>query len=306
MADSSIDAVLTQAPPHSTNLVGFALRRRAGLPWVADLLDEWTHHPGRKLRYNWQALLDKRIESSILHAADSVIVTTPRYRDLLASEWGPEEGQRVTSIALGYDREDFEGEITARNDRFTLALVGTLDRLRESAFREFRLAAEDLIASGVIDKQSFCFRFVGHVPGRFHDFEHTLFGGITERTGFLPHSEAVREMRRADALLLIRNADRMLATPGKTFEYLAAGRPILALVPRDGATANLLRSSRLATIIDPTEGKEAIREALIALLHSPQSGDEATSQVSEDDFASYEAAVLAQSLAQQLDAVSKA
>jgi glycosyltransferase involved in cell wall biosynthesis len=303
MANNSIHAVVTHSPPLSTNLIGFALRRRTGLPWIADLLDEWTHHPGRKLRYGWQVRLDKQIEGKIFHAADSVIVTTPRYRDLLASEWG----QKVTSIALGYDQEDFEDEIIARNDRFTLAFVGSLDRLREPTFREFRAAVEDLIASEVIDKDSFCFRFVGHVRGRFQELNDTAFGEITERAGFLPHSEAVREMRRANALLLIRATDRMLAVPGKTFEYLAAGRPILALVPEGGATADLLRTSRMATIVDPRKGKEAIVAALVGLLSSWQSGETVDASVlSEGDSDCYEAAALAGSLAQRLDAVAKA
>jgi glycosyltransferase involved in cell wall biosynthesis len=251
--------------------------------------------------------LDKRIESTVLDAADSVIVTTPTYRDLLASEWGPEKGRKVISIPLGYDREDFEGEIIVRNDRFTLAFVGSLDRLREAAFREFRAAVEDLIASGVIDKHNFRFRFVGHVRGRFQEFKDTGFGEVTERAGFLPHSEAVREMRRADALLLIRDADRMLAIPGKTFEYLAAGRPILALVPEGGATANLLQANRLATIVDPRKGKEAIGATIVGLLRSWQRGGTAGApMVSEGDSDRYEAAVLAQYLAQRLDAVSEA
>jgi glycosyltransferase involved in cell wall biosynthesis len=306
MANNGIHAVVTQSPPLSTNLIGFALRRRTGLPWVADLLDEWTHHPGRTLRYDWQARLDKRIEDKVLQAADAVIVTTPTYRDRLASEWGPERGRKVTSIAFGYDPEDFEGEIVARNDRFTVAFVGSLDRFREAAFHEFRAAIEDLISSGVIDKQSFRFRFVGHVRGRFQEFDDTLFGEITERAGFLPHSEAVQEMRRADALLLIRNADRMLAIPGKTFEYLAAGRPILALVPEGGATASLLHASRMATIVDPREGKEAIGAAVVGLLRSWQSGEtEGVPVSSEGDSDQYEADVLARSLAQRLDAVSK-
>ncbi|MFC2023145.1 glycosyltransferase [Chloroflexota bacterium] len=306
MANNGIHAVVTQSPPLSTNLIGLALRRRTGLPWVADLLDEWTHHPGRKLRYGWQTPLDKRIEGTVLHAADSVIVTTRKYRDVLASEWGPEKGRKVTSIELGYDREDFEGEIIARNDRFTLAFVGSLDRLREPAFQEFRAAVEDLIASGVVDRQSFRFRFVGHVRGRFQEFEDTVFGGITVRTGHLQHEEAVREMRRADALLLFLPADRMLAIPGKTFEYLAAGRPILALVPEGGATANLLHSSSMATIVDPRAGREAIASAVAGLFRSWQSGDTGAPVVSEGGFDCYEAAVLAQSLAQRLDVVLKA
>lgn len=305
MASNGIEAVVTQSPPLSSNLVGFALRRRTGLPWIADLLDEWTHHPGRKLRYGWQSSLDKMIEGTVLAAADAVIVTTPAYRDVLATEWGQEECGRVASIALGYDREDFQNGVMPHNDRFTLALVGTLDRLREAAFERFRAAVEDLIASGVIDRQTFRFKFVGQIRGRFQKLEQTVLGEVTEKTGFLPHSEAVQEMRRADALLLIHDAARTLGIPGKTFEYLAAGRPILALVPEAGATADVLRTSKRAIVVDPRCGKAEISDALARLLRSWRHGETDALLASESDVAEYEAAALARRLALRLDAVSK-
>jgi hypothetical protein len=112
-------------------------------------------------------------------------------------------------------------------------------------------------------------------------------------------------MRRADALLLMFNADRTIAIPGKTFEYLAAARPILALVPKDGAAANLLHSTSMATIVDPRDGREAIAAAVAGLFQSWQSGETRAPVISQGDFDCYETAVLVQSLAHLLDAVSK-
>jgi glycosyltransferase involved in cell wall biosynthesis len=46
--------------------------------------------------------------------------------------------------------------------------------------------------------------------------------------GELPHAESLAVQRRADALVLIASAEGSEVT-GKLFEYLSAGRPIIAL-----------------------------------------------------------------------------
>ena len=88
-------------------------------------------------------------------------------------------------------------------------------------------------------------RFVGDLRSSDREWAHGL--GIDEaweETGFLPYREALTAQRSADALLLlIPNADGRgdVVVSGKVFEYLAAGRPILAAVPPAGVAADLIR-----------------------------------------------------------------
>ena len=63
-------------------------------------------------------------------------------------------------------------------------------------------------------------------------------------------------MRAADVLLLLvpRAGGRGLSVvSGKVYEYLAAERPILALVPPEGDAAALLRDTGSAWIADPDD-----------------------------------------------------
>ena len=48
---------------------------------------------------------------------------------------------------------------------------------------------------------------------------------------------------------------------GKVFEYIAVGRPILAIVPPDGAAAELIRETG-AGVVAPPDDPAAIRAAL--------------------------------------------
>jgi hypothetical protein len=59
---------------------------------------------------------------------------------------------------------------------------------------------------------------------------------------------------------------------GKVFEYLAAERPILALVPPDGAAAALLRETGVGAVVAPDDVDGIVRE-LTALRERWQAGE---------------------------------
>lgn len=66
-----------------------------------------------------------------------------------------------------------------------------------------------------------------------------------------PHQEALQVMREADFLLLILGTEAGWQGnyPGKLFEYLASGRPILFIGP-EGETAQLIRRSGTGCFVD--------------------------------------------------------
>jgi glycosyltransferase involved in cell wall biosynthesis len=71
-----------------------------------------------------------------------------------------------------------------------------------------------------------------------------------KRVGYLSHTESVALMQSADALFLpmhdLAPGRRARIVPGKTYEYLGAGRPILAAVPDGDARELLLRAGNAA------------------------------------------------------------
>jgi glycosyltransferase involved in cell wall biosynthesis len=58
---------------------------------------------------------------------------------------------------------------------------------------------------------------------------------------------------------------------GKLFEYLAAGRPILALVPPDGAASDLVRAADAGIVVAPDD-VGAIKSAIEELVQRWRSG----------------------------------
>ena len=76
-------------------------------------------------------------------------------------------------------------------------------------------------------------------------------------------------MVQADVLLLLDTPGRRAGVPAKLYEYIGAGRPILALAELDSDVAWVLRESGVAHRIAPPLDAEAIRRALTELLQDP-------------------------------------
>ena len=90
---------------------------------------------------------------------------------------------------------------------------------------------------------------------------------MVEWTGYLPHHESVDLLEQADALFLPLHGQqgerRSLIVPGKTYEYLASGRPILGCLP-EGDARELVSSYEYGFVAEPCDS-ESIRRVLTNL-----------------------------------------
>jgi len=226
------DCVLTTSPPESAHAIGFALLRR-GVPWVAEVRDAWTFEPLRPaFPTTIQDRLDARLERRWLGAADEVVcVSEPAAEDLrlrsiasprvIANAWDPDadpspEAIRAVEGLLDPDRVSllYTGRFGSYG-RDPVPLVEALAALGQS---EPELAGKlELAVAGPLKPEERELLARDLAPAKV-----TLLGSL-ERD----HSLALQ--RTADALLLLAQPTRSQLVNFKLFEYLAAGRPILAL-----------------------------------------------------------------------------
>jgi glycosyltransferase involved in cell wall biosynthesis len=255
-----IDAVLTTSPPGSVHLIGAAVQKATGVKWVADLRDSIALHAHRsaegagarakqKARAGVAHLVAKRADA-IVAAAESIAVETR----------GLEPRGPVLTISNGCDFDDFAGFDYTRGDRFRLTHAGSFFGKRDP--KPFLQALAD---SGLEDVTV---RFVGDFRPGDREFMESL--GVADRVeliDYVPRRESLRLQRDSDALLLLipeAGGRGRGVLSGKVFEYLAAERPVLAVVPEDGAAAQLVRDTGAGVVAGPDD-VPAIRDALLAL-----------------------------------------
>lgn len=250
-AEREIDCVVSSGPPHSMHVLALLMGRRRPA-WVADLRDGWRFEA---LRPPWptrgQDRLDATLERRTLQAADAVIgVTGPIADDVRArlgvlsahvpNGWSPE--------LVSLDRASPElapprnCHLPSRLDRERVNLVytGTLSGPRGRDPRPLFAAMRRFAA----ERPAAASRLRVVLAGRLDTDEERLLrtldlGDAVTHVGSLSRAAAIALQRDADALLLLTGPGHTSEATGKLFEYLAAGRPILALA-RENVAARIV------------------------------------------------------------------
>jgi glycosyltransferase involved in cell wall biosynthesis len=255
-----IDVVITTSPPLSMNLIGAAVKRLAGIPWVADQRDSLVQNADRRFERKAVQAKEKALQQVVrlvARRADAVVAVSESIADEVRA-FDPAGQVRV--IPNGSDFDDFAGLEYRPGERFRITHTGSFFGKRNP--RAFLSA---LASSGLDDVVA---RFVGDFRSVDREWVQELgLGDRLELLDYLPHRRALELQRDSEAnlLLLPDAAGRGKVVPsGKIFEYLAAERPILAAVPTDGAAAKLVRETGAGVVVGPDD-EEGIREALRGL-----------------------------------------
>ncbi len=275
------DVLYTSSQPYVVHLVGRELKRRTGIPWVADFRDPWTSSWGRawpsERAFRWEC----EREDEVFADADRVIANTPgsRAEFLVRRPWI--DGSKVDVVPNGYDPDDFAAPPAARRDDEVLVV-------HSGAFRANPPGRERRGVRAWIDSGAFVpypydlgthspetllramaepgvlaaprpvrARFVGPLAPGWLDLARSLgVLGRVEATGYLPHREAVSHVLAADLLYLptVTRSDGAPVSnvPAKTYEYLGSGRPVAALAG-PGDVRDLVGGRERVSLLDAVD-----------------------------------------------------
>jgi glycosyltransferase involved in cell wall biosynthesis len=241
----SYDLAYSTSGPFTSHVVGLLLKRLTRKPWVAELRDGWY-------RWNraifpdypaWRDALERRLEAAVIRTADAVILVTDRmaaayrcqYPDLPRSHFGV--------VSNGFDPEQFGCPLPLpAHAGWRVLHAGALYYGRSlTAFLEGVRQVRD-------GNQRFATDFRLELLGTFdgmalHEVHASRLDSCIDVVPQTDHASAIDSMRAADVLLLVANTTPGAegTVPGKLFEYLAVGRPVLAIAPSESSTADVLR-----------------------------------------------------------------
>src|SRR5919106_949421 len=148
-----IDVVLTTSPPGSVHLVGAAVKRALGVPWVADLRDSLLAHPHRRAEsvlVRAKERVGERVAPIVAARADAIVAAAEAIAD---EARGLSPRGRVVTIPNGCDFDDFAGLEYRSGERFRITHAGSFFGKRDP--RPFLTALSE---SGLDDVVA---RFVG-------------------------------------------------------------------------------------------------------------------------------------------------
>ncbi|MGZ5474967.1 MAG: glycosyltransferase [Thermoanaerobaculia bacterium] len=254
--------IFSSGPYWTNHLVGLVLSRVTGLPWTAHFRDPWTAAPQSKPVSILSARLEKWLERLVMKYADSVACVTERHTRLLRETFADLNPEKFLTVPNGYDGAEWEAcdgvsvdPETTDGSKFVITYPGTFMMGTRSPRPLFR-ALRRLIDAGELDPNELRVNLFGNcdvaegipVPQMAAEYALADFVHVGAPMG---RPQTLRRMASSDLLLLLAEG-WTLQIPGKTYEYLRAGRPILALTS-DGALADLLRTTGGAWVTEPAD-----------------------------------------------------
>ncbi|GEM_PF-86019 len=239
-----IDMIYTTSGPCSDHIIGYYLKQKYNIHWVADFRDEWTNNP--YVNFDKNSILYKvnyAMENNIVNHADNIIAVTPtskqNYEKIFCLE-----ANKVHEITNGYDEEDFNNLINKKekNDKFTIIHNGLLYMVRTP--ETFLKAITNLIKSGKINKSKInvLFPFIENEEQWKEYIMDNDLVDIVKITGYRNHKESLDLASNSDLLLLIigNGVENRSVYTGKVFEYLRLCKPILSLSPKESLVEKLI------------------------------------------------------------------
>lgn len=260
LSENDIDTIITTGPPHSVHLIGNKLKQTLGIHWIADFRDPWTtigYHKSLKLS-NFAANKHKALEREVLNNADQIIVTSKSTK----VEFEQISNKPIHVITNGYDIENVNSQ--PLDQKFSLAHIGSLLSERNPTVLWEVLA--DVIAENESFRNDFELKLIGTVSESvLQSIAKFSLDSYVNNLGYISHADAIAEQRKSQVLLLIEidSVDTKAIIPGKLFEYMVSGRPILALGPHQADFAEIMaetNTGEFVTYDNATKLKASILE----------------------------------------------
>ncbi|MBK9256906.1 MAG: glycosyltransferase family 4 protein [Saprospiraceae bacterium] len=240
--DNKVDAIVSTGPPHSCHLIGLGLKKKTGIPWIADFRDQWTQIDYFKdLRLTSASEnRHKQLEKEVLDTCDRVVTVGKNLAEglLLITQ------NEIHVITNGYDETDRSIDKTKPTDDFSIVYIGTINDAQNplvlwKAIKRLKDEGHELMNDLKI-------KIVGKAEdGVFTSIKSLGIGNVIEYVGYVPHHEAILHQQQAQILLLLINntSNNKVIVTGKLFEYLASGRPVFCIGPKDGDAAVILEET---------------------------------------------------------------
>lgn len=259
----NIDVVASINNPFHLHLIGYLVSTVLQKPWIAELRDPISNHPDRKPSSpaTWGA---KFVERVVVHHADRVVwfdgIQLP---ENYFHQYDIPNDRVVKLPPMGYDREKFEAAEADEYETFTITYAGSFYEGWIEPYTFLEGVGEYVEQTG---DRGICVQFFGDWNVSYESAaERAGIADLVENHEFVPHEEIIPVLKGSDVLLYIggSNPGNRLNLPSKLWDYVGAGKPILAVVDPSFRVADFIRENDIGVVADaeePGSVAQAIRD----------------------------------------------
>ena len=255
-----IDIIFSSSPSPTNHILGFILSHVTGVKHVVDFRDLWTLNEVYSTRElpKFLSRCDQFFEEMILQHSKRIVVVNRTLKTQLCDAYPKTCKNKVDYIYNGFDEDDFNKIVVSKtqNDYFTIVYAGSLYGHRSPEF--FFKAMIDWMNGSEPAQRKVKVHFYGSANNEYNQRTKDL--GLENIVSFHPRvarNDIMQILFNADVSLLIHGFSKLTvsSTSTKLFEYMATGKPILAMLPESEASEILNKYTQSCVVSSPDIGK---------------------------------------------------
>ena len=231
------DLLWSNSVPTGSLVAAAAAARAARLPLVVDFHNEWTRNVYYRPSTRWHDAIHHRLERDVIEAARAVTTLNPMHTEDLRTRF---PRTRIETIENGCDLEDYSVDPPQPGRRPIVFTYAGAVYGHQSPLPFLKALAH----TGVKDVE------VRVVGDRFSQFSARTWPFPVSVEGHRAHRELGAVFSASSAFFLCLEPPAARQLPAKLYEYLRAGRPTFAIVPREGAAAEWLARTGAGAFVD--------------------------------------------------------
>ncbi len=297
------NAIYATIGPFTSAIAAYKLAKKFKLPLIIDYRDLWTGKPDITYFSKWHKKFSVNWERRILNFANNVIINTDFSRKKIQTLFPEIQTSKFKVIYNGWDKNDFPNIKRKNEKKLIFSYTGGFYGERTPYF--FLNVLKELLEKKLLP-DNIEFRFIGNY---FKDIEKMLTNNrlrkVIKIVPQVSHKESIAHLLQSDFLLLfIAKRKSEIVLPAKIFEYLAAKKPILAMIPEKGEAANLILDNN-AGLISEIDDEAAIKTNVLKMIDLHKSNQaEIFFDLNLNDYNTYERKHLTKQLSNILNETS--
>lgn len=261
-----INVLYSSSPLASSHIIVLLYRKffSKSIKWIVEFRDPWTFNPFISKKPYLLNKLDHLLEKMVIKSCDSIIVTSEEYKEEFLKKYSFLNTNKISYIPNGFDAQDFEGLHKSNNNEKT-TIVHTGNFYGKRSLKPFLEALTIIWEEYPKFRNSLKFVQYGTIDPEGALYNLNFPNSFVEIIDNIPHRESLQQTINADWLLLVPGPGNG-TMPGKLYEYLATGNPIIALADEGPAKKiiNDLNIGYVTNTDDITKIKNILVEILLA------------------------------------------